>query len=194
MPRPREFEIEAALDRALEVFWTRGYDATSLDDLQRAMRLSRSSIYTAFGAKHALFLACLERYTRKVGAALSAGAAQPLPASRLLDRLITTVLELTSVGGGSRGCFLGNTSLELGGRDPVARRRVRSGLRAVEGIFAQVVRRGIAEGEFRTTVQPARAAQFLTSGLQGILVMAKTGANRTTLAALRKAILSAVTR
>ena len=194
MSRPREFESEAALDRALEIFWTRGYDATSLDDLQRAMRLSRSSIYMAFGAKHAVFLACLERYTHKVGAALSAGASQPLPAPRLLDRLLTTVLELTRVGSGSRGCFLGNTSLELGGRDPAARRRVRSGLRAVEGVFAQVVRRGIAGGELRATVQPAQAAQFLTSGLQGMLVMAKAGADRATLAALRKALLSVVTQ
>jgi len=103
------------------------------------------------------------------------------------------VLELTSVGGGSRGCFLGNTSLELGGRDRVARRRVRSGLRAVEDIFAQVVRRGIAAGELRATVPPAQAAQFLVSGVQGMLVMAKAGADRATLAALRKTLLSVVT-
>ena len=192
MARPREFDGDAALDRALQVFWTRGYGATSLDDLQRAMRLSRSSFYLAFGDKHSVFLACLERYTRDVGAALSACAAEPRPAALLLDRLIGKVIELTTVGKESRGCFLGNTSLERGGRDPEARARVGAGLRAVEGIFAQVLRRGVAAGELPRRVDPARAARFLTSSLQGMLVMAKAGANRAALAALRKTTLSAI--
>lgn len=193
MGRPREFEIDVALDRALQVFWTRGYEGTSIDDLQRAMRLSRSSFYLAFGTKHSVFIAALERYTRDVGAALNACASEPRPAPQLLDRLIERVLELTSARGRSRGCFLGNTALELGARDVAARTRVRSGLRAVEQIFAEVLRRGRAAGELPRGVAPAQAARFLTSSLQGMLVMAKAGADRATLAALRKTALSAIT-
>lgn len=194
MARPREFAVDAALDRALQVFWSRGYVGTSLDDLQRAMRLSRSSFYLAFDSKHAVFLACLERYIGSVGAALSACAAQSRPAGQLLDRLIATVIELTTVGGKSRGCLLGNTSLELGSRDPVVRRRVSAGLRGVEDIFAQVVRRGIANRELSASLDPTKAARFLTSSLQGMLVMAKAGADRATLAALRDTTLSTITR
>jgi TetR/AcrR family transcriptional repressor of nem operon len=191
--RPREFDTEVALERALQVFWSRGYEATSLDALQRAMGLSRSSIYSAFGEKHEVFLACLQRYTQEVGSALGACAAQPLPAPLLLERLFDAAVQLTQSGGKNRGCFLGNTSLEMAGRDPAARRHVRAGLRVIESIFAQVVKSGVDRGELEAA-DPEEVARFLTSSLQGMLVMAKAGADRATLTALRKTTLSTVNR
>lgn len=176
----------------MRLFWTRGYEATSLDDLQQATGLSRSSLYLAFGNKHKLFLRCLGHYTAQVGRALGDCASKPLPAPELLRRLFATVLELTSFKGKSRGCFLGNTALELGERDAAARRRVHSGLAAVERVFAQVLRQGLAKGEVARGVKPELAAQVLTSNLHGMLVMAKAGAQRSSLNALQEAALSTV--
>jgi TetR/AcrR family transcriptional repressor of nem operon len=192
VPRRKEFQVEKALDSAMRLFWTRGYEATSLDDLQRATGLSRSSLYLAFGNKHELFLRCLGHYTAQVGGALGVCASEPLPAPELLRRLFKTVLELTTVKGKSRGCFLGNTSLELGERDAAVRRRVHSGLAAVEGVFAQVLRQGLAKGEIARRVKPNLAAQVLTSNLHGMLVMAKAGAEKASLNALQEAALSSI--
>ncbi len=181
--------MTTALEAATQVFWSRGYDATSIDDLQRATGLSRSSFYLAFSDKHALFLRCLEHYAGNVGAALNTTAQEPLSAAALLDRLMARVIELTLVRGRSRGCLLGNTALELGGRDVTVRRKVRGGLSAVENIFAEIVRRGVVSGELASNLAPGRVARVLTSNLQGILVMAKAGANPRALADLRKAAL-----
>jgi TetR/AcrR family transcriptional regulator, transcriptional repressor for nem operon len=191
--RPKEFEEARALDDALLLFWSRGYAATSLADLQASTGLSRSSLYLAFGSKHELFLRCLGHYTTQVGGALGSVAAEPLPARELLARLFVTVFKLTSAGGKNRGCFLGNSALELGDRDPAVRERVFAGLAAVEQVFAQVLRQGVESGELRPGVKPALTAQILTANLHGMLVMAKAGASKKSLNALQAAALSSVT-
>ncbi|HEX9701827.1 MAG TPA: TetR/AcrR family transcriptional regulator, partial [Rhodospirillales bacterium] len=66
MPRPREFETSEALNQAMQVFWTKGYEATSLADLIGAMNLSKSSFYDTFGSKHEVFLAAIEHYKQTV--------------------------------------------------------------------------------------------------------------------------------
>ena len=65
MARPREFDVDDALDRAMNVFWAKGYEATSMSDLMAAMDLSKSSLYDTFGSKHELFLSALQRYKRQ---------------------------------------------------------------------------------------------------------------------------------
>ena len=183
VPRPREFNEETALDKALALFWSRGYAATNMDDLHREMQLSRSSFYLAFGSKHDLFLRCVDRYTAKVGAALQAHVKENTTALTRVDRLLRTVLAVT----GPQGCFLGNTSLELGARDATVRKHVAAGLAAVEDIFARVLRDGVDAGEL--DAKPAAAARLLTSNLQGILVMAKAGIPPAALNTLRDAAL-----
>ena len=78
MARPKAFDVERALDRAVEVFWTRGYEATSLCDLLEHMEIGRQSLYDTFGDKHGLFLAALERYRRAMSQSLLGALERPL--------------------------------------------------------------------------------------------------------------------
>src|SRR5712692_11429413 len=117
MPRPRSFDEDAVLDQAVQLFWERGYEGTSLADLETHIGLGRQSLYNAFGDKQTLFLKALERYQRavmeKVLAHLNASGAG-LDAIRAFFK--ATVESLTAAGP-RRACLVANTILERGSQD-----------------------------------------------------------------------------
>lgn len=114
MGRPRGFEPAEALRDALGVFWDKGYQATSLDDLTAAMHLSRSSFYACFGSKHAVLMASVELYADELFADLASIAASGLPA---LDAVHAVLLAIADVDAGRRGCFFVNCVTELAPHD-----------------------------------------------------------------------------
>jgi TetR/AcrR family transcriptional repressor of nem operon len=113
MGRPRQFVPAEALKDALEVFWEKGYEATSLDDLTAAMHLSRSSFYACFGSKHAVMLAAVERYADDLFARLEAMAAS-MPPTEALHAILAAIAD---VDAGRRGCFFVNSVTELAPHD-----------------------------------------------------------------------------
>lgn len=115
MGRPRSFEIDVALQAALDMFWQQGYAATSLDDLTAAMGLSRSSFYGAFGSKHAVLIAAVTRYVDGIYAALQAIAASEPDAAVAVGTVFDS---LASARGGDAGCLLVNSISELAPGDP----------------------------------------------------------------------------
>lgn len=114
MGRPRQFVPAEALRDALNVFWEKGYQATSLDDLTAAMHLSRSSFYACFGSKHAVMMAAVERYADELFARLEAMASS-MPALEAIDAVLAAIAE---VDAGRRGCFFVNCVTELAPHDP----------------------------------------------------------------------------
>lgn len=114
MGRPRQFVPAEALRDALNVFWEKGYQATSLDDLTAAMHLSRSSFYTCFGSKHAVMMAAVELYADELFARLEAMASS-MPALEAIDAALAAIAE---VDAGRRGCFFVNCVTELAPHDP----------------------------------------------------------------------------
>src|SRR5262249_46392825 len=138
-----EFDREQVLDAALQTFWRKGYEATSLTDLLRATGLARQSLYNAFGDKRALFLACLRRYADvqmgRVSEALARG-----PVRSAIRGLFAAVVQEGSLG---CGCFLVNAAAELLPRDGEVRRLVGSAVRRQEQALAEALRRGVREGE-----------------------------------------------
>src|SRR5437879_12667553 len=118
--RPRSFDTEAAVERAMGVFWSRGYHATALPDLLRATKLSRGSLYAAFGDKHSLFLRALDRY---IADALSRMDIELGPRREPVDGLRTFLagyVFLMSAASGRRGSLLEATALDLSGHGAVA--------------------------------------------------------------------------
>ncbi len=112
--RPRSFDSDAALCVAIDVFWQRGFEATSLDDLGRATGLSRSSLYACFGSQHALLMAAVRLYADERFAALSEHAASHPDPRAAVQRMLATIAD---VDGGPRGCLFVNAVAELAPAD-----------------------------------------------------------------------------
>src|ERR1700745_1722466 len=115
MARQKEFDRDEVLHKAMEVFWARGYERASIQDLVKHMEVNRQSIYDTFGDKHSLFLQSLDRYreieSRKVFAVLE----RPGSVKKNLRQLFEEVISRAVSGEGRRGCFVGNSMSELAG-------------------------------------------------------------------------------
>jgi TetR/AcrR family transcriptional repressor of nem operon len=187
--RPRSFDTDAAVERAMGVFWTHGYHGTALPDLLRATKLSRGSLYAAFGGKHALFLHALDRY---IAEALARIDVELAPSHRSVDGLRTFLagyVERTSGAKGRRGCLLVATAMELAGHDPEVEARIRGFFKAMETRLAGAFARAKAAGELASGVEPASAARILVCFVEGLRVTGKTGPARTTSQATADALL-----
>jgi TetR/AcrR family transcriptional repressor of nem operon len=170
MARPREFDIDEALDAAMGAFWGRGYEGTSLADLMHAMGLQKGSIYKAFGDKHALFLCALQRYLDKMYEAQRdtlAGARSPRAALRAwLDRLIEAA---PAEGGSCRGCLAVNTLVELGPHDEQSRALLEAHFERVRELLIEQIRQGQGRGEIRQDIDPGQCARLLMTMVAGLL-------------------------
>src|ERR1700751_164958 len=159
--RPRSFDVEAAVERAMAVFWSRGYHATALPDLLRATKLSRGSLYAAFGDKHSLFLRALDRYVaeavRRMDIELDPGK-EPVDGLRAY---LAGYVDRTSGANGRRGCLLVATAMELAGQDAEVCRRVASFFKAMEARIAAALARAKAAGQLADGVETASAARIL---------------------------------
>jgi TetR/AcrR family transcriptional repressor of nem operon len=115
--RPRSFDVEATVERAMGVFWSRGYHATALPDLLRATKLSRGSLYAAFGDKHSLFLRALDRYIADALARMDIELDPRKEPVGGLRAYLAGYVDRTTGAKGRRGCLLVATAMELAGQD-----------------------------------------------------------------------------
>lgn len=172
--RPRTFDTEAAVERAMDVFWSRGYHATALPDLLRATKLSRGSLYAAFGDKHSLFLRALDRY---VADALARMDIELAPRREPVDGLrafLAGYVDRTSGANGRRGCLLVATAMELAGQDAEVGRRIAGFFKAMETRLADALSRAQAAGKLADGVEPSSAARILVCFVEGLRVVGKT--------------------
>ena len=187
--RPRSFDIDAAVERAMNVFWSRGYHATALPDLLRATKLSRGSLYAAFGDKHSLFLRALDRY---IADALARMDREFAPRKDPLDGLrayLAGYVERTSGANGRRGCLLVATAMELAGQDAEVNRRIAGFFKAMETRVAEALSRAKTAGRLADGVEPTSAARILVCFVEGLRVVGKTAPARTTSQATVDALL-----
>jgi TetR/AcrR family transcriptional repressor of nem operon len=190
--RTKAFDREAVLDKAMQVFWRQGYEATSLPDLTAAMGIGRQSLYDTFGDKHALYLAALDRYRRVGGGPLLALLERPGPVLPALRDLFAGIVD-GACDGDRRGCFMVNATGELAGRDPETTQRAEANFAAMEEAFRGAITRAQAQGEILPDRDPHALARFLFATIQGLKVTAKAANDRAvledvvevTLAALR---------
>ncbi len=176
--RPRSFDAEVAVGRAMEVFWSRGYHATALPDLLRATKLSRGSLYAAFGDKHSLFLRALDRY---IADALTRMDLELAPSREPADGLrayLAGYVDRNSGANGRRGCLLVATAMELAGRDTDVDRRVGGFFKAMEARVASALSRAKAAGKLADGVDPLSAARILVCFVEGMRVVGKTAPTR----------------
>ena len=192
MARPREFDIDIALDRAMQTFWSNGYDGTSLDDLCLATGLGRSSLYGAFGDKHALLLRSLDRYEELGLARINAALERPVPVRDAISGFIDDLIDKIIDGSGRRGCFVGNCTAELGRQDSEVNARVRRSMGRVEATFKAALIRAQERKEINKKTDVAAVARFLVAGIQGLRLVGKANPDRKTLKDIQSVILNAI--
>ena len=173
MARQKEFNRDEVLHKAMEVFWTRGCEESSIQDLVKHMGINRQSMYDTFGDKHSLFLQALDRYreiqSRKVFEVLERPGSMKKNLRRLFEETVARALSAE----GRRGCFVGNSMSELAGRCKETANRTCNSVAAAEKMFQRALERGKRQGDFPGLRDSRAVARFLYSSLQGLLLMAK---------------------
>ena len=173
MARTKEFDPDAALRDALELFWERGYEATSMADLVERLGIARASIYSTFGGKRELYLKALDRYGEIAHPTLLTDLSQPGPALPAVRALITRYATEAAHDDKRRGCFIVNTAIELAPHDPATARRVQASWDFLETALTSALIRARAQGELAKSRDPRSLARCLLVFLQGLRVMGK---------------------
>jgi AcrR family transcriptional regulator len=175
--RPREFDVEKALDRALKVFWRKGYEGASLLDLTRAMEIKRPSLYAAFGNKKALFRKVLDRYAEGPAAYVREALAQPT-ARAAAELLMGGAIDALTDPRNPRGCLMVQGALACGEAAESVRRELAARRLAVEAALRQRFERAREDGDLPADTDAADLARYVVTVLRGMAVQATGGASR----------------
>ena len=190
MARQKEFDRDEVLHKAMEVFWARGYEGTSIQDLVKHMGINRQSIYDTFGDKHSLFLQALDRYREIQSQKVFEILDRPGSVKRNLRLLFQQTVDKALLEEGRRGCFVGNAMSELAGRCKETAARTCNSVASAERTFQRALQRGKEQGELPAVRDTRAVARFLYSSLQGLLLLAKATRDRPLLNDVVKVTLS----
>ncbi|MDV3222245.1 TetR/AcrR family transcriptional regulator [Intrasporangium sp.] len=192
MARTKEFDPDRVLQRAMELFWERGYEATSMADLVTHLGIGRASLYSTFGSKHDLYLAALRRYLRHSEAGFVSALAQPGPALPALRAFVQSWVTEALTDPQHRGCFVVNAAVELSGRDSEVARQVEASWSVVETAVLSSLLRAQAQGELAADKDPHEIAHFLLVVMQGVRVIARAAPEAARLEATARLALAAL--
>jgi TetR/AcrR family transcriptional repressor of nem operon len=173
MARTKEFDQEQALDAAMHLFWERGYEATSVQDLVEATGVQRQSLYDTFGSKHEMFLQTLMRYQELEGHQMSELVKKHPKGGLALIRAIFESRASHTVCD-PRGCFGSNCSVELGTSDEAVAERIRLGREGLEELFTRCLVQANDARELKSSSSITALAHFLVNAFFGLNLMAKT--------------------
>jgi len=175
--RPRAFDVDLALDRALHVFWRKGYEGASLSDLTKAMRINRPSLYAAFGNKETLFRQTLDRYS-KGPTAFSHDALRAPTARAVVERLLRGTVDLLTDRRTPRGCLIVQSALACGDAADSIRQELASRRQAGEAALRRRFQRAKREGDLPSNANPADLARYITTVMHGMAVLGAGSATR----------------
>jgi AcrR family transcriptional regulator len=196
MARPRTFDEEQALDAAMHMFWEKGYEATSTQDLCEATGLGRSSIYNTFKSKHDLFERALARYIAMTAAQLTVLEAPGRTAAERIRALLDMIVEGETdnrVGGRSPGCLGVNTTVELAGRDTTAAGMLERDTARRLAALSAVLEEGRRDGSITSTRDAGALARFIHATIGGMRISSQGGADRAALESIAEIVMDALT-
>lgn len=173
MGRPYEFDRNETLSKAMDVFWEKGYKATSIDDLVDRMGIQRGSIYNTFGDKHELFLTAVEHYgdivTSRTLKVLEADGSPLGNIKKFFEVIVNTPPDRRS-----RGCLISNTVVELAPHDEEVAKVVKGIMKKIESAFHRCLVRAIECGELPEKTNARVLSNFLATSTHGLIVTGKS--------------------
>jgi len=192
MPRPREFDETVALEAAIDCFWRRGYQATSVRDLATSMGISGPSLYNAFGDKHDLFARALEHYLDSSTRARIERFEETLPPKRAIRSFFEDIVARSVGDRERRGCFLINSALEVAPHDAKLGAIIAERLGEIEAFFHRSIRAAQRDGTVPRDVRAKDVARLLLSVLLGIRVLARAKPDKALLEGVARSALAAL--
>src|SRR5271167_802424 len=178
MPRPKEFSEIAALDAAVDCFWQRGYEATSMRDLAASMGISAPSLYNAFGDKQALFARALERYLDCTTRDRLRRYETSLPPKEAIHQFFAEIVDHSINDRERKGCFLVNSALEVAPHQSELRAVITKQLGEIQAFFERCIVAAQADGTTPRGINANDTARLLLGALLGIRVLARCAPNR----------------
>ncbi|BFM41873.1 TetR/AcrR family transcriptional regulator [Flavobacterium sp. CFS9] len=177
MARTKEFDEDKALDKAIEIFWCKGYNGTSAQDLVTHLGLSRSSLYDTFGDKQKLFSKALRRYLEHGQEATKSLLNQSEDIKETLTQIFKQAVIESLDDRMTKGCFVVNAAVELAMHDEEIAKIVSDNRQTVEEIFLTAVKKGQEAGQISTQLEAKTLARFIFNNYTGIRVLARSGEN-----------------
>jgi len=174
MGRPRSFDDEVVIERAMDVFWTNGYANTSPAQLAAATGVAKGSLYNAFNSKRELFDRALARYGQQTSDMAHELLSRSGTTRECIRAALRFIVDFDLAQQSRRGCLAGNTVVELGGRDPEIARMIRTMQDHQIAALTARIERGQRNGDVDRAVDPRSVAEFLSNTLAGLRVMAIT--------------------
>ncbi|WP_431242617.1 TetR/AcrR family transcriptional regulator [Flavobacterium sp. P21] len=175
MARTKEFNEDQALDKAIEIFWHKGYNGTSAQDLVNHLGLSRSSLYDTFGDKQKLFVKSLKRYQRQNHDILKEFLGNVANIKTAFTEIFKQAVVESLQDRITKGCFMVNSSVELAMHDPEIAKIVHDNQKTVEDIFCQAIKKGQDLGQISDKQEARSLARFIFNNYSGIRVLARAG-------------------
>ncbi|WP_067458731.1 TetR/AcrR family transcriptional regulator [Actinomadura macra] len=173
--RPRQFDVDERLDRALDVFWRQGYEGTALSDLTEAMGINRPSLYAAYGNKESLFRKALDRYLEGPASYVPTALAEPT-ARAVVEGLLYGAIRV--ITGGPDGCLMVQGALATAEQNAGVQREIAARRRAGEADLAARFERARAEGDLPSDADCPGLARYVWSISYGLSVQAAGGVSR----------------
>ncbi|MBI1343541.1 MAG: TetR family transcriptional regulator [Terrimonas sp.] len=190
MPKTKQFDEALVLQKARDVFWKKGYNATSMDDLVQATGLSRSSIYDTFTDKHGLYVQALQQYQEFQRVGLTSDMPKGLSPRKKIEWLFNKSISASMADPDRKGCFMLNSTTELANMDPRISKEAVKNLEMMELLFLSWIKEGQASGEISKKFTAKAIAHHLNSSFNGLKLVAQTKPDKDALRDIAKISLS----
>ncbi|WP_350335148.1 TetR/AcrR family transcriptional regulator [Coralliovum pocilloporae] len=194
MGRPQEFDKREVLEKAMALFWERGYTATSIQDLTTHTGLSKASLYNAFESKDGFFRAVIEHYIETRQKRRLERLKEASPGYDAIDTFFHELVQAKTERDRRLGCLLTNTAVELGPHVSYVEDRLSRAFNNVEDVFRQALQKGIEDGSISDEADIETLAGALSTAIQGIRVLARCGTDEASLQKTAETYLTLIPR
>lgn len=180
MSRAKAFNQSDILDKAMQLFWCKGYNGTSVQELVGALGISRSSMYDTFGDKHQLYIAALQHYRNQLAHIMLDMILNSSNIKATIRQIFTFAMQESLADKLRKGCFMVNSAVEAAPHHPDIAALVQHNMQDIEDAFFQAIHKGQEKGDISHKHDARALARFLMNGVNGLRIAAKYGADRKT--------------